>query len=111
MTQTIYRYPVKLVDEQVISMPAGATILAVARREGSQTVAPGPLATSHEAVELWAAVDPAAPLEERRLRVAGTGHPLPDRDGLRHLGTVQIAGGKLVFHVFEDCGEQPNRDT
>ena len=39
-------------------------------------------------------------MELRTFLVKGTGHPLPDR-GLRYVGTVQEAGGRLVWHVFE----------
>jgi len=39
----------------------------------------------------------------RHFRVAGTGHPLDVGLPLgRFLGTVQFAGGKLVFHVYEE---------
>lgn len=98
MTHTVYRYPLKVVDEQIISMPRGAEILTVAKREGSRVMLG---VGSHEAVEMWALVDPDEPTEDRRIRVAGTGHPLPDVDTLQFHGSVQLAGGQLVFHVFE----------
>jgi hypothetical protein len=45
-------------------------------------------------------VDPKGPLRPRRFRVAGTGHELePYVD--RYIGTFQMLGGTLVFHVFE----------
>lgn len=99
MTHRVDRYPLPIVDEQVVSMPEGATILSVARREGQRNVVVG--VGSHEPVEMWALVDPDAPSRDRRIRIAGTGHPLPEADSLVHLGTVQIAQGQLVFHVFE----------
>lgn len=98
MTNTVYRYPLRIVDEQVVSMPRGAQILTVAKREGGKVMLG---LGSHEPVELWALVDPGAPMEDRRFRVAGTGHPLPDVDSLEFLASVQIAAGQLVFHVFE----------
>jgi hypothetical protein len=98
MTRKVFRYRVELTDEQVIAMPEGAEILSVARREGSRVVLG---VGSHEAVEMWALVDPTAPTEQRRFRVAGTGHPLPSAETLMFLGTVQVAQGQLVFHVFE----------
>lgn len=98
MTRKVFRYPVELTDEQTIMMPEGAQILCVARREGTRVVLG---VGSHEAVELWALVDPQAAPQRRRLRVAGTGHPLASEDNLVYLGTVQIAQGQLVFHIFE----------
>lgn len=99
MTNTIYRYRLNIIDEQTISMPTGAEILTVARREGAHRALLG--VGSHEPVEMWALVDPDAPMQERRIRIAGTGHPLADVDNLAFLGSVQIAQGQLVFHVFE----------
>lgn len=107
MTATVYRYPLAVTDRQVISMPEGATILKVARRDG-HTVVLG--VGAHEAVELWALVDPDAPMRERVIRAAGTGHPMPDAAELTYLDTVQVRNGQLVFHFFESsepAGEQP----
>jgi len=98
MTTTVYRYPLKLEDEQVIEMPAGAEILHVARRENHRVMLG--VAGVHDAIELWARVDPDQPVQPRHIRVAGTGHLLGD-DELVHLGTVQTAEGRLVFHIFE----------
>ena len=97
MIRKVFRYPVELTDEQVITMPEGAQILSVARREGSRVVLG---VGSNEAVELWALVDPYAPPEQRHIRVIGTGHPVPS-DELDFLGTVQLAQGLLIFHIFE----------
>lgn len=107
MTHTVYRYPLRIVDEQVVSMAEGAEILAVARRDDQRQVVRG---GSHEPVDMWALVDPNAPLSPRRIRIAGTGHPLSDVDSLVFLGTVQIAQGQLIFHVFEMLDE-PRSDS
>lgn len=104
MTPAVYRYPVRIVDEQIIDMPDGATILSVATRAGSRVLQG---VGSHEEVHLWALVDPDAPLRPRRLRVAGTGHPLPEAEGLEFLGSVQLSAGQLVFHVFEATDPSP----
>ncbi len=48
---------------------------------------------------IWALVDTDAPEEARVFHVRGTGHPA---DALgRYVGTFQIDGGALVFHLFE----------
>jgi hypothetical protein len=98
MTHAVYRYPIDITDEQVLSMPEGAKILKVARREGGSVVLG---VGAHEPVDMWALVDPAAPLQDRRLRIAGTGHSLSDVNSLSYLDTFQLANGQLVFHVFE----------
>lgn len=89
MPTTVHRYSLELVDEQKITMPAGAEILYVARREGTI-----------DDFALWAKVDTDQPPADRRFRVAGTGHLLDGPD-LTYLGSVQLARGQLVFHVFE----------
>jgi hypothetical protein len=82
---TIHKYPISTADVQQIPMPSGARILTV------QVQNAWPF--------LWALVDPEQPLENREIRIVGTGHPA---DGLTdYIGTVQISGGQLVFHVFE----------
>jgi hypothetical protein len=85
MAKTIWKYDLEP-DGSVIEMPQGAKPLSV------QMQGDGPC--------LWALVDPEAAKESRRFHVAGTGHPLPDNLG-DHLGTFQMNGGALVFHVFE----------
>jgi len=51
---------------------------------------------------IWALVDPAQPSRERRIRIYGTGHSINEPG--RYIGTFQLLGGTLVFHVF-DGGE------
>lgn len=69
-----------------IEMPRGAQILCVqAQRDSPQ---------------LWALVDPNAPKVTRVFRTYGTGWDF-DATGLSYVGTFQLGGGSLVFHVFE----------
>ncbi len=83
--RTIYKYPIKLVDEQAVKMPRGASILHVALQR--------------DILCLWALVQPDQPPEERTIIIVGTGH---DADDLgRHIGTMQVANGDFVWHVFE----------
>jgi hypothetical protein len=54
---------------------------------------------------LWARVDPGADLVLRTFVVFGTGHDIdPDKfaGSLAHVGTVQLHGGALVIHIFEE---------
>ncbi|KKK62381.1 hypothetical protein LCGC14_3004920 [marine sediment metagenome] len=83
----IWKYTLPLTDYPVVSMQKGARVLSVGVQHGE--------------VQVWALVDPEAPTELRRFRVAGTGHPLEDEiASMRFIGTVQM--GAFVWHIFED---------
>ncbi len=83
---TIYKYPVS--PECEIEMPRGAKILTVQTQRGEP--------------QLWALVDPDAPKERRRNVAFGTGHDIAYPEHLTYIGTVQMPGVSLIFHVFED---------
>lgn len=83
----VYKYLLRVTDEQHLDLPDGAGIIAVQ--------------TQQDQVCLWALVDPACPPVRRRILMFGTGHTVPDAGPLKYLGTVQLHGGVLVFHVFE----------
>lgn len=82
----IFKYPVAINDYIEIEMPKGAQIL------DAQAQAEVPC--------IWALVDPSQPKETRRFRFAGTGHPIKETN-LIHIGSFQMAGGALIFHMFE----------
>ena len=87
----IYKYEVLASDTFTIDMPKGARILAVQTQGDSKAC-------------IWSIVDETASPVPRRFALRGTGH---DASGLEHasyVGTFQIAGGSLVFHLF-DLGE------
>lgn len=81
---TVFKYPLELIDEQFVEMPAGAELLTVQAQ--------------HDAPMLWARVDTTRPAERRLVRLAGTGNP--NAVG-RYLATVQLLDGTLVLHAFE----------
>ena len=87
---TIYKYRIEANYAVEIDMHINAEILDVQVQHGN--------------VFLWAIVDTDAPYEKRLIEVYGTGHelkpisPVTDR---KYLGTYQLEGGNLVFHVFE----------
>jgi hypothetical protein len=84
----VYKYEVPLADDFAIEMPMGAQILSFQVQNG------GPV--------LWALVDPDARHMKRHFRLAGTGHKIDQAPAdLRFIGTVQLQGGALVFHLFE----------
>ncbi|WP_037322845.1 DUF7352 domain-containing protein [Amycolatopsis thermoflava] len=83
--RTVWKFPLNLIGEPVIPMPRGAQILTVQMQDGQP--------------QLWALVDPAQPVERRRLFIVGTGQPMPT-DAATYLATWQ--SGPFVFHLFEE---------
>ena len=84
--KTIYKYPL-IIGDQDIEMPKGAQILTVQ--------------VQNDMPCLWALVAPSNPPELKRITVAGTGHNIFEVDLLAYVGTFQLHGGELVFHVFQ----------
>ncbi len=82
----IYKYEIKLDDDQTISLPTGAKILTV-QIQGRIPY-------------IWAMFDEnLGGLEPRKISVIGTGNPMPEVG--RYIGTFQMLEGMLVWHVFE----------
>jgi hypothetical protein len=84
---TIWKYQLVTTDIQTVTMPEGADVLCVQ--------------TQDDVPCLWVLVDPKRPSVTRRFRTHGTGHPVDASVG-RYVGTYQLLGGNLVFHVFEE---------
>jgi hypothetical protein len=82
---TIWKYTLNVVDEQTITMQAGAKILSVANQSG--------------VICMWAIVDPSQLTSKRTFEVIPTGGPMPDKGTREFLGTIQIDW--LVLHIFE----------
>ena len=94
--RTIFKYPVQIADQFDVEMPAGASVLSV-QVQGDQP-------------QMWVAVDTEARVVRRAFAVRGTGHPL-QRDVGRFVGTFQMLGGALVFHLFDIDGGGEKRDS
>ncbi len=88
---TIYKYPLPVSDEFNVHMPKGARLLSVQ--------------VQHDAPCLWAMVDTNNQKAQRRLAIRGTGHSAERLGFAAFVGTFQLEGGALVFHLF-DLGEQ-----
>jgi hypothetical protein len=84
-TKTIWKYRVPLQDEFSLDLPSGAQILTVQEQCGSP--------------HIWVKVQTGLVNVKRNFRVYGTGHDM-DQDG-EYIGTFQMSGGQLVFHLFE----------
>jgi hypothetical protein len=86
--KAIWKFPIATTDAQLIPMPVGARLLTVQTQDESPCI--------------WAEVSPAAEPVDRIIYVHGTGHTF-DHDA-SYLGTYQVMGGMLIFHVY-DGGE------
>ena len=84
---TVFKYALEITDRQEIPLPPRATILSAQVQRGK--------------ICLWVSIDPDELnlAEPRHIRIHGTGHLITE--SLRFIDTVQLSGGKLVFHVFE----------
>jgi hypothetical protein len=87
MQNTIWKFPLVQGRTNHIEMPVGAEILTVQ----VQDIVPS----------IWALVDPNAEKEVRSFNTFGTGHPIEEDIARKYIGTYQLGGGELVFHVFE----------
>lgn len=88
---TIWKFPIPVADDFEAEMPKGARILTVQTQAGEPVV--------------WAIVSPDAPKVSRWFHVRGTGHPAAGVEAMPYVGTFQLRGGALVFHLF-DGGER-----
>ena len=94
MTYQIWKYPLEIVDKQVLTMPAGVEILSVGKQG--------------ETVTLWAKVSllpthevHKTPMESVTILIFGTGHALPkDIELALFIGTVLTSSDQLVWHIF-----------
>lgn len=86
--KTIHKWVLEVKDWQIIAIDGGATVLSVQEQNGR--------------ICLWAIVDPSAPKADVGVRVIGTGNLIQPSliDRIKHVGSVQLVGGAMVFHVF-----------
>jgi len=87
--KTIYKYKVKITARQIVEMPVDAEILSVQ--------------VQNNEINIWASVDSEEETREALIEVFGTGHPMPEDRKMDRvfIGTIQIMGGKEVYHFFE----------
>lgn len=89
--KSIWKYPLKVTDEQRVEITIGSDILSVLNQ--------------NEQIVMYVAVSDSPTIIARQVCIRGTGHPAgeipPD-----FLGSVSLHGGSLVFHVFVDHSER-----
>lgn len=87
MTKAIWKYPLETTDEQVVEMPIGASILCCQVQQKIPC--------------LWALVDTTVIKKVGRTIITReTGHPCDGIGPENYIGTYQLHGGSLMFHVF-----------
>jgi hypothetical protein len=104
MLKTVWKVMLPKNDTFDLELPLGAEILA--------------FAAQYEEPCIWMLVDPEEKKTEKRsFRLAGTGHKIKvpeakppigisgrstvETPTMAHIGTCQLAGGSLIFHLFE----------
>lgn len=86
--KVIWKYAVKMQDEQEIEMPKNAKMLTVQ--------------VQNDVPCIWALVDPNETKELVKFRIVGTGNEFEDAMVMdsRYIGTFQLPLHSLVFHLF-----------
>ena len=85
--KTIWKYELKITDEQTISLPVNSKILSVQNFNGKLC--------------LWAIVNSEDAEKERKIAIIGTGNPLwCNLKFWNFIDTVQMESG--VWHVFSE---------
>lgn len=89
MPHTIWKYTIPPDHKFILSLPWNAEVLCVQ--------------VQHDIPYIWALVNPDSPKQDRLFLSLSTGQRLSHTDpaSLRYVGTFQLRGGSLVFHLFE----------
>ena len=85
---TIWKYKLETTDEQIIIMPEGSEILTLQVQDDDPYI--------------WVFVPITENVTEKRyFKIYGTGNPIISNSPHKYIGTYQLRGGLLVFHVYE----------
>ena len=84
----VFKYQFEITDKVTIQMSKGAKVISVQMQK--------------EVPTMWAVVDDTQPMEPVKFRIFGTGHNIENIESLEFVGTIQVFGGNLVFHVFKE---------
>ncbi len=83
----IYKYPVSLADSFNVFLPTDAQVLTVQ--------------VQYDKPQMWVLLAPEEMTVSREFCLIDTSRDIPDADNLQYIGTFQLQGGALVFHLFE----------
>ena len=86
MNRQIWKYTMALGSTE-LELPMGAEIVHVA--------------SQHDTPCIWVLVDINAEKEIRTFEWYGTGQSIFTPDNRNYVGTIQLAEGTLVYHLFE----------
>jgi hypothetical protein len=96
--KVIYKYPLRLQDEQVINMHHAAKPLMVAEQRGTLNI----WAEVQPTGETKAGVVSGIPADTVTVYIRGTGQEIPKN--VTYLGSVVTLGGTFVWHVYYTYG-------
>lgn len=82
----VFKYPIPLEDHFELELPEVNRVLKVDVQLNRPM--------------LWVLVDPTRKTEPSKFRLAGTGHEIADGDYNEYIGSFQLSGGSLIFHLF-----------
>jgi hypothetical protein len=84
----IFKYPIEIVDAQVLVLPLGAKVVS-AIAQGDDLV-------------VYALVEPTVEFKKNvEIRIVGTGHDVTfDLQKFKFLNSISTWGGRLIWHVF-----------
>jgi len=87
--ESIWKETLRVDDTQKVELPVGAKILCIQEQDDKP--------------QIWFITPKVENVEKetRTFFIYGTGHPHDAIIG-EYVGTFQLRGGLLVFHVFED---------
>lgn len=86
--KTIHKQKLEIVDIQKIKIPIVSKILSVNNQK--------------ENLCIWYACDVRSEMKTITIWIFGTGHPIPPSFEGEFIGTVLMANGDLVWHVFRE---------
>ena len=84
--KTIWKYPLQLIESQIIEVPVGHSFLTVQ--------------VQNDIPCLWILVIPDQPKIKVCISIYGTGERVHFAEGRQYIGTFQQHYGSLVWHVF-----------
>ena len=87
--KTIWKFPLETKDRQRICIPSNYKFLCVQ--------------VQGETPCLWTLVDDKSHLLIVEIATRGTGYICEGPEEMQYIGTYQLAGGELVFHVFGEA--------
>jgi len=90
MTLTVWKFSIPAGSEFSVIMPVSAQVLCVDVQFGDP--------------QMWCLCNPIEERAPRKFLLTGTGHLREDLEGARYIGTFQLQGDALVFHLFEKGG-------